>query len=259
MKTRRLTKGSAGRWAPVALAVLMMMSALATAEAQRPGHGRGGCAQVADQASEAPAAPGERGDWFCRRLDLTDDQRKAVDALCEEHRAQQVESQKELLRARHALRGALLEDEPALGTVRELVRKVGELETQREIARVEHRLAVRKLLTPEQRDRLLLMEQRRGHQRGHPGRAGCGARGHGGRQMECGPGHCDPRGRKMGCGHGQSAPGAPCAPAAPGCGRGMGRGFQGLWFAPDAPDGDDAPAGETVEYGLLWDEPPLDE
>jgi Spy/CpxP family protein refolding chaperone len=245
MKRQMLTKGTAGRWVPVALAAFLMLSMVATADAQRPGHGRGMRAQAPEATSEGVPAPAGHWDRFCERLELSDEQREAIEKLREEGRQQGIETQKELMRARNELRGVMLEDEPSLSTVRSLARKIGELETEREITRLEHRLAVREILTPEQRDRLLLMDQRRGHQRGGAGRGG---------HRGC-DGHRMGRGQGPGpCGHG--AHGAPMAPGCGHGGQGRGCGFHGEWFAPEAPD---APVDETVEYGLLWEEPPLDE
>jgi len=263
LKRNILGKGRPSiRWVPVAFLALLVVGVGITADAQGPGHGcghgrghgQGMGIQVDKQASMVPEAGAGRCDRLCERLDVTDEQREEIEKIRTEAQEQRLAMHKELMRARHALKGELLEDEPSMSTVRNLARKVGEIETQRDIARLEQRMAIRKILTPEQRDRLLFMGQRGGHHRGGPSRGPCAP--HGGAHLWHGPRPCHP-----------GAPGAPCAPGAPqapGYGHGphgMGRGFQGEWFMPDqmVPGPDDAPAEEMLDYGLLLEDALLDE
>jgi Spy/CpxP family protein refolding chaperone len=143
----------------------------------------------------------------CREdpLGLTEDQHKAAAKIHQDARAALMAVRKDLMRLRNELAGHLLKDEPDGAALRKLVQKMGDLRTQMQIQRLEQRLAIRKLLTPEQRDRMLLQ--------GGP----CGPRGGGRGCGPCGPrcggrgfGPCGPRG---GCGHEGMMMGMPgCGP-----------------------------------------------
>ena len=154
-----------------------------------------GAAVAQDQTSEKDAsAIGRHPGRICQRLGLTDAQQQAWNELQEKGRVKRVALQKDLMRLRNELRGEMLKDEPSAAKVQDLVARAGELRTKMQQNRMAQRLELRKLLTPEQRDHLLLMEQERGrgHGRGmrsfqRSGRGGC-------------PGHCDGSQRQQGRG-----------------------------------------------------------
>lgn len=140
-------------------------------------------------------ASGRAGDLMARRLDLTDAQREAMTKLREEGRARDVPLRKQMQQLRNELKGEMLKDDPSDRTVTDLARQMGELRTRMQTGRLQDRLAMRKLLTPEQRDKLILMgEGRRGGERGRGGmhggrRGGWNGRGGGGRGCDgTGPG-----------------------------------------------------------------------
>ena len=120
------------------------------------------------------------------RLDLSDEQVKAVSELQEQSRQKNQALRKDMLRLRNELKGELLKDTPDAKAAKGLVAKIGDLRTQMQQNRMETRLAVRQQLTPEQRDKMLLMGEGRGGRGGHEGRGG--GRGHGrhGGQRGCG-------------------------------------------------------------------------
>ena len=133
------------------------------------------------------AAPGGHGcdtmefrmERMAARLDLTDEQVEAITGIREGGQKQILEMRKEMMRLRNELQGELLEDEPSEGEVVSLTEKIGDLRTRMQVDRAKNRLAVVKLLTPEQRDKMLVM--------GHGGKGRFG----GGRGMghQPGPGH----------------------------------------------------------------------
>jgi Spy/CpxP family protein refolding chaperone len=85
------------------------------------------------------------------------------------------------------LQGEMLKDEPSEKRVTELVQQIGQLRTQQHLTRLKQRLAVRNLLTPEQRDRMLGLRGLR-HRWGH--RAGpCPGTGEGWGGHDCSR-HC---------------------------------------------------------------------
>lgn len=109
----------------------------------------------------APGGRG-RGEGLKERLGLTAEQeaqwREQRDARREAARQQREEHRK----LRDDLRAALGADPVDEGKVRAIGRRLGELEAARAQARVEDGLALSKLLTPEQRDKLAqIHEQRR--------------------------------------------------------------------------------------------------
>jgi Spy/CpxP family protein refolding chaperone len=155
-------------------------------------------AAAAQPDAEAPPAPpcGGQG-WghawddgqghqerMAAHLDLTEEQKEAVGKLLEEGRQRRLETRKAMMRLRNQLEGELLADEPDAGRVEKLIEEIGDLRTQQEATHMKQRLEIRKLLTKEQRDRMLMHGPRGGHGRG-PGaceapcdRSGRGHRGH---------------------------------------------------------------------------------
>jgi Spy/CpxP family protein refolding chaperone len=179
------------RWTAMLLTAGLLIAASA-AIAQDPQSGK-----------DVPAA-GPRPGQICQRLELTDAQQQAWSELREKGQQERVALRKDLMRLRNDLRGEMLKDEPSAAKVKDLVGRVGELRTKMQQSRMSQRLEMRKLLTPAQRDRLLLMGQDRG--RGHgrgmrdfrgPGRAGRAGRGGSwdGSQHRQGPGGHGRQGR----------------------------------------------------------------
>ena len=143
--------------------------------------------------AESPDDPGPptrhdlRWERLAERLQLTEEQRTAIAEIREKGRKEKLTLRKQLLRLHNELQGEWLADEPSEAKVRELVAEQGEVRTQLQQNRFSQRLAIRKLLTDEQRDQLLMLEaNRRSH--GRHGRSGrFGGRGLG---AGCGAGDC---------------------------------------------------------------------
>ncbi|MFH1279477.1 MAG: Spy/CpxP family protein refolding chaperone [Candidatus Eisenbacteria bacterium] len=143
---------------------------------------------------------GYRIERLAARLDLTDEQKEKMEGIHERGRAEMDKLRKEMMRAKHDLRGEFLEDEPNAGNLKALTKKIGDLRTQMDLMRLDQRLAIRDLLTPEQRDEMFFSGGP-----GHGPRGRCRAvdgrdRGHG----SWGPGDRDGDGPGRGPGGGRA-------------------------------------------------------
>jgi Spy/CpxP family protein refolding chaperone len=163
-----------------AAAILLLAGSQALAQRgggphQRCGWGEGGF------------GPEARVERMAEALDLTEEQQQGIAAIQEKGRAANRELGKQLKRLENQLEGEMLKDDPSEKTVLELTRKMGDLRTEMRTNRVSNRFAVRALLTPEQRDKMLTLGAR--HGRGH----GCG---------DC-DGSCRGGPQRLGRGHGR--------------------------------------------------------
>jgi Spy/CpxP family protein refolding chaperone len=180
-----------------ALVALCMVLGLAAAAVAQPGRGPG--AGRGDGFGR-----GERMGRLLERLDLTPDQREQLGKLREAGRAEGLVLRKDLLRLRHELRGEMLKDAPEGKVVEQLAARIGEAQGKLQAHHLRQRLAMRGLLTPEQRDRLLTLGALR-----EPRGDGCGARaGHDGRPGRAGrhfggAGLGPDRGDRHGCAEGR--------------------------------------------------------
>ncbi len=179
-----------------ALVALCLVLGLAAAAAAQPGHGPG--AGRGDGFGR-----GERMGRLCERLDLTSEQREQLGKLREAGRAEGLALRKDLLRLRHELRGEMLKDAPEGKVVEQYAARIGEARGKLQAHHLRQRLAMRGLLTPEQRDRLMTLGALRGQRNDGSGpRARHGGRpGRAGRHFG-GVGHGSGRGNFPGCAEG---------------------------------------------------------
>ena len=170
----------------VATATILVLAVSGLALAQGPhGGGKGDCSQARCDGD----GPGiER---MAARLDLNEEQVKVVTDLQEQSRQKNEALRKDMLRLRNELQGELLKDTPDTKAAKGLVAKIGDLRTQMQQNRMETRLAVRQQLTPEQRDKMLMMGEGHGERGGRGARGGCGSHGGQGRHGGCGGGGGD--------------------------------------------------------------------
>ena len=168
------------RWIAMTLSAAALLWIAASSSAQRPERGDG--ERKLDRIDRTARI--DRIDWMVERLDLTDEQREKIEAIEEKSDSDRRELGKEERRAEHALQGELLEDSPNAGRVKDWVEKVGDVRTRLRWLALEERLAMREILTPEQRDRMPF----RGHgfDRRHEGRSfrDRGPRHHGSRRVD---------------------------------------------------------------------------
>lgn len=174
--------------------------------------------------ARGPEGAGFHMERFGAGLGLTDEQKEKLDAIHEKGRDEMLPLQKEMARARNEMKGEWLKDSPSESALRKLAEKIGGIETQMEILRIQHHLAMRNILTAEQRDRMFVMGDRmggRGFERGDRDGRRCGDSCMHGRGMRGGRGHF-----------------GECDGTGPGQGKGMGPGA-GRWQQPDAENDDD--------------------
>lgn len=127
---------------------------------------------TADDDGDGSFGPGGgmRFERLARRLGLNDEQREAVAGIHESGRARDLPLRKQLRQLRHEMQGEMMKDSPSEKVVVALVREMGELRTKIQTGHLQDRLAVRGLLTAEQRDQWLMSgEHRRGSRRGGGG------------------------------------------------------------------------------------------
>ncbi len=181
----------------LSLAVITMLST-GSVLAQGPGGGQGGrYAGRGPGFGDGARGPEYRLEVLAERLELTEEQIVAIKGIREAGQEKNQVLRKELIRLNHDLKGELLKDDPSEKTALDLVKKIGALETEMDAGRLENRLEVRKQLTPEQRDKMLMMKERFNGGRGH--RGGGVMSGHHGRG-DCG-GPCNGRGLRGGRGN----------------------------------------------------------
>jgi Spy/CpxP family protein refolding chaperone len=151
------------------LLLLALTTLVVAAAAAQPGPApRAGAGHRGGPAGPAGDGPGWRLERLTARLDLSEEQQAAIAALQEEARTEATALRKELTRLRHARRGEMLEDDPSEQTLVELVEKMGAVRTDLQVLHLKTRLQIREQLTPEQRDRMLLLGER-GRRGGRPG------------------------------------------------------------------------------------------
>ena len=154
------------------IALIILVLIVAAAASAQPGPGRRGAGRMWMDPADAPNAGYGRGSGL-QWLDLDEQQQQAIDKLRQDCREGQLERRKEIMRLRNELDGIMLADAPDSGKARGLIEAIGKLRTESRVERMQQRLEIRKLLTPEQRDRLIA----RGGRRGGFGRHGYFGRG----------------------------------------------------------------------------------
>jgi len=170
------------------LAVLSIICLATVALAQGPGARGGG---------NGGRGNGMAIERMAQRLDLTLEQVEAIKEIREKGREENVGLRKDMMKLRNEKRGEMLEDSPSSDKVLKLTRQIGDLRTEMQTNRMSNRLEVRKVLTPAQRDKMLLMGERRGNGQGE------GRGGRGGNGGQCDFGGKGGRGQQKGNGNGQ--------------------------------------------------------
>ena len=155
---------------------ILLVAGVGLATAQGPGMGKGMGAD-GPRGMDMVDGPDFRFEHMAERLELTDEQRETIKGIHEKSREENLNLRKELMRLRNELQGEMLKDDPSEKAILSINEKMGDLRTRMKANRLKTRLAVREQLTPEQRDRMLMM---RGHDRRGGGCQGCyHGRGHG--------------------------------------------------------------------------------
>ncbi|MFH1842468.1 MAG: Spy/CpxP family protein refolding chaperone [bacterium] len=124
--------------------------------------------------------PGERMlARLTQQLDLSEEQQADIEKIVADGQEQRIEQRKQLRRLQHDLEGEMMADRISETRVMGLIEEIGAVRIEQQKNRMMQKLAIRELLTPEQRDRLMLQ---------HDGERGFGGRGPGS-HGQFGPGH----------------------------------------------------------------------
>ena len=218
---------SVTRTAVIGLCILAASGAISAAHAQREAR--------ADRDVERP-----RLERLADFLELSDQQIDQLKALREENLSQMADLRKEMARARNAMRGEMLEEQPSIEKLKKIVADKSRIRTEMEIARLEHRLAMRGILTEEQLDKTTMLRGR-GFRDGFRDGMGGARRGFRGGRMG--------QGRGMRCDLGPLGPGAE-GEMGPGMGPEMGADEMGPGMGPGM--GPDCPDREWDCFGPCW-------
>ena len=146
----------------------LMMLGVGSALAQGPGAGNG--QRCGRGSGDGEFGPGHRLELMAEKLELTEDQQAAIKGIHDLGQEKNRELRKELMRLHNELQGEMMKDEPSEKAALDLVGKIGDLRTEIQANRLSSRLEVREQLTPEQRDKMMLMHDR--SQRGKNCRGG---------------------------------------------------------------------------------------
>jgi Spy/CpxP family protein refolding chaperone len=169
------------------LAAMMVLGAgTALAQGRGGGQGHGGRGGFGD----GEFGPAHRLEMLADHLELTEEQVVAIEGIRTQGQEKNMELRKELMRLRNELQGEMLKDDPSEKAALGLSGKIGALRSEMQANRLTNRLEVRKQLTPEQRDKMLMLQERF---QGREGRRG-GGRGMG----PHGDGDCDGPGQGKG-------------------------------------------------------------
>jgi Spy/CpxP family protein refolding chaperone len=109
------------------------------------------------------------------RLKLTDDQRKAMDGILQDHKMTLVDLHANLEKSELAMQPLMKADQPNEGAILAQIDKVAQARAELEKANARFLLALRAKLTPDQWKQMEALHDEHG-----PGRAGWGRDGHGG-------------------------------------------------------------------------------
>ena len=102
-------------------------------------------------------------------LDLTDEQQAQVQQLRLEHQKEMMTLNDEMHSLRTQMKLLTTEDKPSTSEIETLAGKIGTAARSIALAKANHRLDVRKLLTDEQKVKFDIMTLHRGDRRGHRG------------------------------------------------------------------------------------------
>ena len=157
------------------LAAMMVLGA-GTALAQRPGAGYGqGYGQGYGLGEgrgfgDGEFGPGYRFEMLADHLELSDEQIAGIKGIQAQGQEKNLELRKNLMRLHNELQGEMLKDDPSQKAAQDLNAEIGALRIEIQANCLANRLEVRKQLTPEQRDKMLMLRGK--FQRGEGRRVG---------------------------------------------------------------------------------------
>ncbi|MBI3091639.1 MAG: Spy/CpxP family protein refolding chaperone [Candidatus Tectomicrobia bacterium] len=175
MQTTKKTQSTSGRWLVIGLAALLILGVATYASAQRGGRGygygmmgggmggpgmmgggSGGRAMMGGgMGGPGMMGPGMMGGGGFGGLNLTDEQRQALDDLRTSQLTAMTQTRQQLSDAQQALQELLLAETPDQAAIDAAVTEVSRLRTELMRAQINARLRIlREILTPEQRTEL---------------------------------------------------------------------------------------------------------
>ncbi|MBW2028600.1 MAG: Spy/CpxP family protein refolding chaperone [Deltaproteobacteria bacterium] len=107
------------------------------------------------------AGKGERSAWF-KDLNLTEEQKGKIDTLRQSLRDDMAPLRNEMVKKRTELKLLWMEDNPDAAKIKAKQREIRDLGAKIEDRLTDFRLEFRKILTPEQRTKILSFKSRRG-------------------------------------------------------------------------------------------------
>lgn len=153
--------------------VVVMVATAGTSLAMMGGQGgKAGGKTTGEVGFPGCGGPEMKMERLAKKLDLSADQQAAIQKIHERSREESVSLRKDLMKLGHQLKGEMLADSPSEKTVLDLNSKIGEIETELKALKLKSRLAVRKELTAEQRDKMVLMKEKMKDGEKGPGRRG---------------------------------------------------------------------------------------
>jgi Spy/CpxP family protein refolding chaperone len=90
------------------------------------------------------------------RLGLTEEQRASIAKIREDAEAARTPMAQQMMQLRTEMRAELLKDQPDMATVHRLAQQMGDLRTQMQVQTLDQRMAIRNVLTPEQREKVMM-------------------------------------------------------------------------------------------------------
>jgi len=166
----------AGRWM-VALAGAALAGSVALAQGPGGPGMRPGFGDHRPPFERAMGPEGRQGQWWNNlrmvdRLKLTDDQRKAMDGILQDHKVTLVDLHANLEKAELAMEPLMKADQPNEGAILAQIDKVAQARAELEKANARFLLALRSKLTPDQWKQMQTLHEERGRVGWGPGGRG---------------------------------------------------------------------------------------
>lgn len=140
---------------------LILAAAVAVALAQPALYAQKGKKQAAARDDRGKICMHEKGgpifgdpERMKKDLGLTDDQVKKIAEINKEHQKKKLDYREKLAPKNIQLKKLLIEDTVDMGKVRALLGEISDLRVEMQVLRIEHRLAIEKVLTAEQKAKM---------------------------------------------------------------------------------------------------------
>ncbi|MBN2160991.1 MAG: periplasmic heavy metal sensor [Spirochaetes bacterium] len=92
--------------------------------------------------------------WMKKELGLNDDQVKKIAEINKKHQLESLDYREKLAPKNIQLKKLLLEENVNMGKVRALLKEIADIRVEMQVLRIEHRLAIEKVLTADQKEKM---------------------------------------------------------------------------------------------------------